>query len=116
MEVESGSAESIESFYLARGVCPAGTVTDGDCGIDAMCVLSSSPQNAQTRVTLRAQLSEFFLRNAEHNGLQTALRCAQEFAHDPGVAASASLVTTEIQSDQGHGPAGGDDEQREVCS
>ena len=63
---------------MSRGWCPVGSVADGDCGIDVMCIISGLPQLASSRLALRKQLADYILSNAEHAGVQQVFGCCQE--------------------------------------
>ena len=45
--------DSLEGFYCKMGIAIIGSVADGDCGIDTMCMMAGLPQNSQQRDALR---------------------------------------------------------------
>ena len=85
-------ATDFESFYLSRGMCIMGTVADGDCGIDAMCVMAGFNQTAAVRQNLRTELSDFIFAHSETMWLQSALGCCQELEEDVPIEGPSSTL------------------------
>ena len=50
---------SLEGFYSARGVALFGTVVDGDCDFDTMCIMLGVPQTLEQRNKIREELYEY---------------------------------------------------------
>jgi len=48
-----------ETFYLARDMAVRYTVADGDCGIDAMCIMLGEERTFHNRRKLRDKLHDF---------------------------------------------------------
>ena len=49
-------AASLEGFYSGLGIALLGTVTDGDCAIDTMCIMLGLQQTLEQRNALRDEL------------------------------------------------------------
>jgi hypothetical protein len=57
------------------------TVEDGDCGLDAMCIMSSLPRTSAARDALRHELADLLCVNAEHHQLMDAMVASQDKHH-----------------------------------
>ena len=77
-----GDSSDFEAFYLNRGIAIDFTIADGDCAIDAMCVLSGIERSFESRNSLRQKLHDFLICNAAHVGLQRAVDLTQEFQNN----------------------------------
>jgi len=65
-----GRETSISNFYRRKGVIILGTVTDGDCGVDLMCMMIGLEQNPENRRVLREQLGDFLISEATSPWMQ----------------------------------------------
>ena len=65
-------------FYSRLGVTVLGTVTDGDCGIDLMCLMGGLEQNLASRIALREQLSDFLLKHLTDPWMLDIMAVCQE--------------------------------------
>ena len=69
-------------FYSATGVALLGAVCDGDCGLDAMCMMARLPQNADQRDKLREEIYEYIIQRAEEPQLHDLLVACAELSLD----------------------------------
>ena len=74
----SDEGAPITRFYSRLGVTVLGTVTDGDCGIDLMCLMSGLGQTLAYRTALREQLSDFLLKHLTDPWMQDVMAVCQE--------------------------------------
>ena len=74
----SDEGAQIMMFYSRLGVTVLGTVTDGDCGIDLMCLMGGLEQNLSSRIALREQLSDFLLKHLTDPWMLDIMAVCQE--------------------------------------
>ena len=77
------SGRSVRDHCLRHGFAPVMTVTNGDCGIDALLIIAGAPRGCVERQSLRTRLSEFMKSKAAAAPWQAVFLALQE--HDPVV-------------------------------
>ena len=88
-----GCSSDFEAFYLNRDIAIDFTIADGDCAVDAMCVLAGLERSFESRNNLRQKLRDFLICNASHVGLQNSANLTQEFqSNDTLPSASVNYV------------------------
>ena len=66
------------AFYRALGVLYWPTVSDGDCGIDVMCMMLGSERNLEQRIKLREELSDYLMDRMDDHWMIEILVASQE--------------------------------------
>ena len=66
-------AAPLEGFYSRLGIALLGTVTDGDCAIDTMCIMLGLPQTQEQRNALRDELFMYIVTRAHDRRLHDIL-------------------------------------------
>jgi hypothetical protein len=73
---------TLAGFYSATGIALLGTVCDGDCGLDAMCIMASLPQHVDQRTQLRDEIYEYIIQRAEEPQFHDLLVACAELSLD----------------------------------
>ena len=73
---------TMAGFYSAIGIAVLGTVCDGDCGLDAMCMMARLQQNADQRDKLREEIHDYIVQRAEEPQLHDLLVVCGELSLD----------------------------------
>ena len=73
---------TLEGFYNAIGIALLGTVTDGDCGIDTMCIMAGLQQTAAQRLELREDIYQYIIQRVEEPRLHDLLLACAELSMD----------------------------------
>ena len=68
----------IEEFYRSRGLMLHGTVADGDCGLDLMCIMLNLPQTLVSRTMLRKELERYLMMHANEPWMWGIMAACQE--------------------------------------
>ena len=72
----------MQILYDSLGVVILGTVVDGDCGPDAVCIMFGWPQTYERRCQLRHDVCEYLSEHAEEHWMQDILVQCQELHKD----------------------------------
>ena len=67
-----------EAFYASIGLSVLGTVMDGDCGLDVMCMMLGLTQSLAAREALRIELSDYLISRAGELWMQELMAALQE--------------------------------------
>ena len=79
MEIKQSDI-SIEGFYRNRGYAVLGTVIDGDCGLDVMCMMASEPQTLRQRACIREELYEYVVQRIHEPWMRRLMDSCQEIS------------------------------------
>ena len=60
----SDAGLTFHAVYLSLSRVVCATVSDGDCGLDLMCLMSGAPRTLATRRAFRQELSAFLITHA----------------------------------------------------
>ena len=107
------------AFYLSLNLAVVETIADGDCGLDAMCVVLGVPRRREVRQTLRGELVAFCLKHANNRALAACLYGLREIVVHLGLfeleSAGAEMFENEHHGDGdgGGGRLGDGEAQRE---
>ena len=71
-------ATAFAAFYTSLGVHYLPTVCDGDCGLDAMCLIMGIERNLHERTKLRVELSDYLLHRLDQSWMIDILIATQE--------------------------------------
>ena len=74
----SGEAASwCGAFYQRLGLRVRETIADGDCALDALCIVSVADRTLASRNAIRAELSNLLLNSLGNSLMETHLRCVK---------------------------------------
>ena len=79
MEAEGSG---IVPFYSRLGAAVLGTVMDGDCGIDTMCMMLRRPQTIDARKEIRQELHDYLMERVREPWMQDIMQACQEISAD----------------------------------
>ena len=72
----------ITNFYSRLGVTVLGTVTNGDCGMEVVCMMAGLGHDEDSRTVLRSQLSDFLLEHLAEPWMQNIMAVCQEIKQE----------------------------------
>ncbi|MCP4245177.1 MAG: hypothetical protein GY772_31950, partial [bacterium] len=73
---------SLEAAYNRLGVVLLGTVMEGDCGVDAACMMLGLPQTTEKRSALRSEVSDYLCERSESPWMHDMLAACGELDQD----------------------------------
>ena len=71
-------AQDIAFFYAEHGVVVCSTVADGDCGIDACCMMVGAQRTAAERQMIRDEIYDYLVHSIRQPALQAMMVACQE--------------------------------------
>jgi len=93
----AANACDFDVFYASLGVATLATVCDGDCGLDAMCMMLGQPSCFAARRDLRITISDYLIpRIGEHWMHDVMVACQELLADDVTQARSESSLALAV--------------------
>ena len=82
MDAMEAEGSGIVPFYSRLGAAVLGTVMDGDCGIDTMCMMLRRPQTIDARKEIRQELHDYLMERVREPWMQDIMQACQEISAD----------------------------------
>ena len=80
MDAMEAEGSGIVPFYSRLGAAVLGTVMDGDCGIDTMCMMLRRPQTIDARKEIRQELHDYLMERVREPWMQDIMQACQEIS------------------------------------
>ena len=81
-EPQEQDGEGIVAFYNRLGLALCGTVMDGDCAIDTMCMMLGKEQSQASRAEMRLELRDYLLDRLKEQWMQEVMVSCQEVTRE----------------------------------
>ena len=83
MRLANSDHTFLQTYYRTMGFYVHVTAAQGDCGVDAACILEGGPRGYVAWKTWRSRVSRFILARSEDEGWQSCFKACQEMELGP---------------------------------